>query len=192
MMSESVPKFLFPGVGWGGSCFPKDLKALIKMGGKNGVDLKIVKAVYDVNERQKKLIVEKIKKHFNGRLKDKKIAIWGLSFKPKTDDMREAPSITIINELLKLGANVVAYDPVAIPNAKKIFDKRIKFAKNQYEAIKGADALVLVTEWQEFREPDFNYMKNLMRTPVVFDGRNIYKPEKLKGLGFVYYGIGRK
>jgi UDPglucose 6-dehydrogenase len=186
------PKFLFPGVGWGGSCFPKDLKALIKMGGKNGVDLKIVKAVYDVNERQKKLIVEKIKKHFNGRLKDKKIAIWGLSFKPKTDDMREAPSITIINELLKLGATVVAYDPVAIPNAKKIFDKRIKFAKNQYEALKGADALVLVTEWQEFREPDFNYMKNLMRTPVVFDGRNIYKPEKLKGLGFVYYGIGRK
>jgi UDPglucose 6-dehydrogenase len=162
------------------------------MGGKNGVDLKIVKAVYEVNERQKKLIVEKIKKHFNGRLKDKKIAIWGLSFKPKTDDMREAPSITIINELLKLGASVVAYDPVAIPNAKKIFDRRIKFAKNQYEAIKGADALVLVTEWQEFREPDFNYMKNLMRTPVVFDGRNIYKPEKLKGLGFVYYGIGRK
>ncbi|CUS97447.1 UDP-glucose dehydrogenase family protein [Candidatus Kryptobacter tengchongensis] len=185
------PRFLFPGVGWGGSCFPKDIKALMKMGEKNGVELKIVKSVYEVNERQKKLIVEKIKKHFGRELKDKKIAIWGLSFKPKTDDMREAPSIVIINELLKLGAKISAFDPVAVPNAKKIFGDKVKFAKNQYEALKNADALVLITEWQEFREPDFNYIKTLMRTPVVFDGRNIYNPEKLKKLGFTYYGIGR-
>ncbi|CUS78096.1 UDP-glucose dehydrogenase family protein [Candidatus Kryptobacter tengchongensis] len=185
------PRFLFPGVGWGGSCFPKDIKALIKMGEKNGVELKIVKSVYEVNERQKKLIVEKIKKHFGRELKNKKIAIWGLSFKPKTDDMREAPSIVIINELLKLGAKISAFDPVAVPNAKKIFGDKVKFAKNQYEALKNADALVLITEWQEFREPDFNYIKTLMRTPVVFDGRNIYNPEKLKKLGFTYYGIGR-
>lgn len=185
------PRFLFPGVGWGGSCFPKDIKALMKMGEKNGVELKIVKSVYEVNERQKKLIVEKIKKHFGRELKNKKIAIWGLSFKPKTDDMREAPSIVIINELLKLGAKISAFDPVAVPNAKKIFGDKVKFAKNQYEALKSADALVLITEWQEFREPDFNYIKTLMRTPVVFDGRNIYNPEKLKKLGFTYYGIGR-
>lgn len=185
------PKFLFPGVGWGGSCFPKDIKALIKMGEENGVNLEIVNSVYEVNERQKKIIVEKIKKHFEKDLKDKKIAVWGLSFKPKTDDMREAPSITIINELLKLGAKITAFDPVAIPNAKKIFGNKIKYAKNQYDALKNADALVLITEWQEFREPDFNYMKALMRTPVVFDGRNIYNPEKLKRLGFTYYGIGR-
>ncbi|CUU07110.1 UDP-glucose dehydrogenase [Candidatus Kryptobacter tengchongensis] len=185
------PRFLFPGVGWGGSCFPKDIKALMKMWEKNGVELKIVKSVYEVNERQKKLIVEKIKKHFGRELKNKKIAIWGLSFKPKTDDMREAPSIVIINELLKLGAKISAFDPVAVPNAKKIFGDKVKFAKNQYEALKNADALVLITEWQEFREPDFNYIKTLMRTPVVFDGRNIYNPEKLKKLGFIYYGIGR-
>jgi len=185
------PKFLFPGVGWGGSCFPKDIKALIKMGEENGLNLEIVNSVYEVNERQKKIIVEKIKKHFGKDLKDKKIAVWGLSFKPKTDDMREAPSITIINELLKLGTKITAFDPVAIPNAKKIFGNKIKYAKSQYDALKNADALVLITEWQEFREPDFNYMKTLMRTPVVFDGRNIYNPEKLKRLGFTYYGIGR-
>ncbi len=185
------PKFLFPGVGWGGSCFPKDIRALIKMGEGNGVELKIVKSVYEVNERQRKVIVKKIKKHFGKELKDKKITIWGLSFKPKTDDMREAPSITIINELLKLGAKVVAFDPVAIPNAKKIFGDKVKFAKNQYDALKSASALVLVTEWQEFRELDFNYMKTLMKTPVIFDGRNIYDPNKLRKLGFVYYGIGR-
>ncbi|MDW8109151.1 MAG: UDP-glucose/GDP-mannose dehydrogenase family protein [Candidatus Kryptonium sp.] len=185
------PRFLFPGVGWGGSCFPKDVKALIKMGENNGVELKIVRAVFEVNEKQKKVIVEKVKKHFGKDLKDKKIAIWGLSFKPKTDDMREAPSITIINELLNLGAKIVAFDPVAMPNAKKIWNGNVKFAKNQYEALKGSDALILVTEWQEFREPDFNYMKTLMKTPVIFDGRNIYNPEKLRKLGFVYYGIGR-
>ncbi|CUT00746.1 UDP-glucose dehydrogenase family protein [Candidatus Chrysopegis kryptomonas] len=185
------PKFLFPGVGWGGSCFPKDVKALIKMGEENGIEMRIVKSVYEVNERQRKIIVEKMKRHFGKDLKDKKIAIWGLSFKPKTDDMREAPSITIINELLKLGVKITAFDPVAIANAKKIFGNQIKFAKDQYEALKGADALVLVTEWQEFREPDFNYMKSLMRNHVIFDGRNIYNPEKLKKLGFTYYGIGR-
>ncbi len=185
------PKFLFPGVGWGGSCFPKDVKALIKMGEENGLNLKIVNSVYEVNEKQKRIIVEKIKKHFGKDLKDKKIALWGLSFKPKTDDMREAPSITIINELLKLGVKIVAFDPVAIPNAKKIFKDKIKYAKNQYDALKNADALVLVTEWQEFREPDFNYMQKLMRTPVIFDGRNIYNPERVKKIGFTYYGIGR-
>ena len=183
-------KFLFPGVGWGGNCFPKDVKALIKMGEKNGVEMKIARSVFEVNEKQKKVIVKKIKKHF-GDLKGKKISVWGLSFKPKTDDMREAPSIVIINEILKLGATVSVYDPAAMKNAKKIFGNKIKYAKTQYDALKNADALVVVTEWQEFREPDFNYMKMLMRNPVIFDGRNIYKPDKLESLGFVYYGIGR-
>ena len=213
------PKFLFPGIGWGGSCFPKDVKALIKMGEEASVETSVVSAVNAVNERQKEVIPEKIRAHFGEKLKGKKFAVWGLSFKPKTDDMREAPSIVVIESLLKNGAEISAFDPVAMENAKRIFSagsfgegekaqrhrgekaKRrrageewgdLKFAKDQYEALKGADALILVTEWQEFREPDYERMKKLMKGHVIFDGRNIYNPEKVRGLGFEYYGIGRK
>ena len=205
------PKFLFPGIGWGGSCFPKDVKALIKMGEEAAVETSVVSAVNAVNEKQKEIIPEKIRTHFGGELKGKKFAVWGLSFKPKTDDMREAPSIVVIESLLKDGAEISAFDPVAMENAKRIFSagsfgegekaKRrrageewgdLKFAKDQYEALKGADALILVTEWQEFREPDYERMKKLMKGHVIFDGRNIYNPEKVRGLGFEYYGIGRK
>ena len=204
------PKFLFPGIGWGGSCFPKDVKALIKMGEQASVETAIVSAVNAVNDEQKKLIPQKVKKHFGQNLAGKKFAVWGLSFKPKTDDMREAPSIVVINELVSAGANVVAFDPVAIERAKEVFSTgkaaglkvtsskgvrkygKIEFAKDQYAALKDADALILVTEWQEFREPDLNLMKKYMKEPVIFDGRNIYNPERLRELGFVYYGIGRR
>ncbi len=201
------PKFLFPGIGWGGSCFPKDVRALIKIGEEEGVQTPIVSAVDDVNDAQKKIIPEKVRKHFGGNIKGKHFALWGLSFKPKTDDMREAPSLVIIGELLKEGASVAAFDPVATENAVKILgsskpgmtkkgakDKstKLKFAEDQYEALKGADALVLVTEWQEFREPDFKKMKALMNQHVIFDGRNLYKPEKIREMGFEYYGIGRR
>lgn len=186
------PKFLFPGIGWGGSCFPKDVKALIKIGEEVSVETPVVSAVNAVNEEQKKVIPQKIMARFGDKLKGKKFAIWGLSFKPKTDDMREAPAIVIIEDLLQSGAEVSAFDPVAMENAEKIFGKKISYAKEEYAALKGADALILVTEWQEFREPDFEKMKTLMREHVIFDGRNIYKPEKVRSKGFEYYGIGRK
>jgi UDPglucose 6-dehydrogenase len=185
-------KFLFPGIGWGGSCFPKDVRALINIGREVNAEPQILSAVNNVNERQKGLLYEKIKKHYGADLNGRKFAVWGLSFKPKTDDMREAPSITVIEALLKSGAAVSAFDPVAMDNARAIFGKRISFGKDQYALLKESDALVLVTEWQEFREPDFQRMKSLMRSPVIFDGRNIYNPEKVRSLGFVYYGIGRK
>lgn len=184
-------KFLQAGIGWGGSCFPKDVKALIKIGEENDMEMKITKAVYEINERQKRVMVEKVKKHFKD-VKGKKFAVWGLSFKPETDDMREAPAITIINELLNHGAEVVAYDPVAIKNAKKIFEDRIAFAEDKYDAVKDVDALILTTEWKEFKQANFNLIKKLMRQKVIFDGRNLYDSEKVKNLGFSYYGIGRK
>lgn len=202
------PRFLFPGIGWGGSCFPKDVKALIKMGEEVSVETQIISAVAAVNEEQKGIIPKKIKKHFGGKVAGKKFALWGLSFKPKTDDMREAPSLVIINKLTNAGADVTAFDPAAMERAKEIFEGKtenpqagqvgervkgeLRFAKEQYEALKDADALILVTEWQEFREPDFERMKKLMKGYVVFDGRNIYNPEKVKTMGFEYYGIGRK
>ncbi len=196
-------QFLFPGVGYGGSCFPKDVQALIKVGKEVGHDLDILEAVEKVNNCQKGVLIEKIVRHFKGLpsqsnptpdpiLKGKKIAVWGLSFKPKTDDMREAPSITIINGLLENGASLSVYDPVAIKEARKIFDGKIEYSRKNYDCLKGADALAVITEWNEFREPDFERMKTLMRSPVIFDGRNILESTKLKNMGFTYYGIGRK
>jgi UDPglucose 6-dehydrogenase len=182
--------FLFPGVGYGGSCFPKDVKALVRFAADKKYDFKILKAVNAVNDLQKRVLVKKIEDHF-GALKGKTIAIWGLSFKPKTDDMREAPSIPIVESLLSKGAKIHAYDPEAMNVARGIFGSRISYAKRNYDALKGADALAVVTEWQEFREPDFARMRKLMRSPVVFDGRNIYLPSQMKSEGFTYYSIGR-
>ena len=182
--------FLFPGVGYGGSCFPKDVKALLKSSGERGYDFKILAAVEAVNAGQKERLVDKIESHFK-QVSGRTIALWGLAFKPRTDDMREAPAINIINRLLTLGAAVKAYDPEAAPTARRIFDSRIALCEKSYDALAGADALVIVTEWNEFREPDFAKMRSIMRAPVIFDGRNIYSPEQMKTLGFTYYSIGR-
>jgi UDPglucose 6-dehydrogenase len=183
--------FLFPGVGYGGSCFPKDVKALTRFSSEKKYDFKILKAVDAVNEFQKRVLVRKIEAHFGTGLKGKTVAVWGLAFKPKTDDMREAPSIPIIESLLAKGVKVQAYDPEAMKVARGIFGNKIAYAAKNYDALKGADALVVITEWQEFREPDFARIKKLMRAPVVFDGRNIYQPDQMKSLGFTYYSIGR-
>ncbi|HQZ38646.1 MAG TPA: UDP-glucose/GDP-mannose dehydrogenase family protein [Vicinamibacterales bacterium] len=183
--------FLFPGVGYGGSCFPKDVKAMVRFSADKKYDFRILKAVESVNESQKRLLVKKIEQHFGGALKGKTIAVWGLAFKPKTDDMREAPAVPIINTLLDRGAKVQAYDPEAMKVAKGIFGTRIGYAGKGYDALKGADALAVVTEWHEFREPDFARMRKLLREPVVFDGRNIYEKDQMKAQGFTYYSIGR-
>jgi len=182
--------FLFPGVGYGGSCFPKDVKALLHSSRELGYDFPILKAVESVNQSQKERLVAKMERHF-GSLKGKAVALWGLAFKPRTDDMREAPAIRIVERLLERGAKVTAYDPAAIPVAKRLFENRIVFADRSYDALSGADALAIVTEWNEFREPDFDKMKSLMKSPVVFDGRNIYSPEHMRELGFTYFSIGR-
>lgn len=185
--------YMYAGVGYGGSCFPKDVRALIDTAKKNDYTPKILQAVHDVNEQQKHKLSSKIIDFFNGDLSGKIIAVWGLAFKPKTDDMREAPAVTVINELRKHGAKIQAYDPVAMPNAKKILgSQNIKFVENNYAALKDADALSLITEWNLFREPDFMKMKELMKEPVIFDGRNQYNISYLRRLGFVCYGIGRK
>ena len=184
------PAFLFPGVGYGGSCFPKDVKAILKFSSEKKYDFQILKAVESVNERQKLRLLTKMKQHF-GSLEGKKIAVWGLSFKPRTDDMREAPSVPLINGILDAGATVVAYDPEAMKVAKGIFGTRIQFADKSYGALNGADALAIVTEWNEFREPDFTRIRKLMRTPVIFDGRNLYNSDHIRGLGFTYYSMGR-
>lgn len=184
------PSFLFPGVGYGGSCFPKDVRALVRFSQEKGYDFKILCATEQVNAAQKGRIVSKVEAHF-GSLKGKTIAVWGLSFKPKTDDMREAPAIAIIEKLLAAGAKVHAYDPQAGGIAKSIFGNRITIAEKSYDALTGADALVLVTEWNEFREPDFGKMRKLMRTPVIFDGRNVYSKETMRTHGFTYFSIGR-
>lgn len=185
------PSFLFPGVGYGGSCFPKDVKALLNFSAQSGYTFRILDAVEQVNEAQKLRLVEKMERHF-GALKGKTIALWGLAFKPKTDDMREAPAIAIVQKLLASGAKVQAYDPEAEPAARKIFGNRIVYADKSYEALSGADALAIITEWNEFREPDFTRMKRLLRNPVVFDGRNIYDPEQMRALGFTYFSVGRQ
>jgi UDPglucose 6-dehydrogenase len=183
--------FLFPGVGYGGSCFPKDVKALVRFSSDKKYDFKILKAVESVNELQKRVLIKKLDAHFAGALKGKVIAVWGLAFKPKTDDMREAPAVPIITALLEKGATVQAFDPEATKVAKGIFGSKVTYAAKGYDALKGADALVVVTEWQEFREPDFARMRKLLRQPVVFDGRNIYEKEQMKAQGFTYYSIGR-
>ncbi|HAW59381.1 MAG TPA: UDP-glucose 6-dehydrogenase [Bacteroidales bacterium] len=184
-------KFIYPGIGYGGSCFPKDVKALIHTAAEYGYQLSVLKAVEEVNENQKLILYKKLNTYYNGQLNDKNIAIWGLSFKPNTDDMREAPSIPLIRQLLSAGANVKAYDPVAIDEARqRYFGNQIAYSNDPYEATIDADALLLVTEWPEFKSPNFNVIKKLMRHPVVFDGRNIYSKEEMKEMGFDYFGIG--
>ena len=184
-------QFLFAGVGYGGSCFPKDVKALIKTAQEHEYEFKILRAVDEVNERQKRLIVKKMLRHFNNQIKQKVIAIWGLSFKPQTDDIREAPAVVVINSLLELGAKIRAHDPIAISKMRGLFGGKVDFFDNNYEALKGADALAVITEWNEFRRPDFERIKSLMKHPVIFDGRNIYDPKLMRERGFTYFGIGR-
>lgn len=183
-------KFIYPGIGYGGSCFPKDVKALIKTAAENGHNMRILQAVEDVNEDQKTVLSTKVSKHFNGNLKGKTFAIWGLSFKPKTDDMREAPSLVVIEHLLNAGAHVKAFDPVAMHEAKKMIGEQITYCKDQYDTLIDADALLIATEWPEFRSPNFNVMSKLMKDKVIFDGRNIYDIEEMKEVGFTYYCIG--
>jgi len=183
--------FLFPGVGYGGSCFPKDVKALMRFAGDAEYDFRILQAVEAVNLTQKTRLTAKMKKHF-GTLKGKVIAVWGLAFKPKTDDMREAPSVPLIESLLQAGATVQVYDPEAMGVAKKLFGNRVTYAEANYGALKGADGLAIVTEWNEFRRPDFERMRSLMKTPVIFDGRNLFVPAQMKQSGFTYYSIGRR
>ena len=187
------PAFLFPGVGYGGSCFPKDTRALIQTGREHSTPMRILEAVDAVNNDQALRFVDRILRHFDGNIEGKRFGVWGLAFKPRTNDMRDAPSIIIINALLDKGAAISAYDPEAMEEGKKVFGTRIAFAPNNYECLAGADALLLVTEWQAFRNPNFARIKDIMRTPVVFDGRNIYESTAhLVELGFKYYGIGRK
>jgi UDPglucose 6-dehydrogenase len=184
------PSFLFPGVGYGGSCFPKDVKAMLRFAAAKHYDFQILKAVEMVNEKQKVRLLDKVKTHF-GSLKGKRIAVWGLSFKPRTDDMREAPAVPLVKGLLAEGAQVQVYDPEAMKIARGIFGSKVTYAENSYGALTGADALLIVTEWNEFREPDFGRMRKLLRGAVIFDGRNLYNPEQIRAQGFTYTSIGR-
>ena len=188
--------FLFPGVGYGGSCFPKDVKALVKTAEECAYDFILLRAVEEVNERQKLVLPNKIEALLGSKgdrkpLAGKAIAVWGLSFKPRTDDMREAPSVVIIDRLLELGATVRAHDPVAIKEAKKIFGDRIDYSTNHYDILQGADALAIVTEWSEYRNPDFDKLRSYLKNPLIFDGRNLYEPHRMKDAGFSYFPIGR-
>ncbi len=185
------PHFIFPGLGYGGSCFPKDIRAMISMGG-NHSEMILLKSVEKVNERQKIFMVEKVMRHFGRKLSGLTFAVWGLAFKPRTDDMRDAPSITVIEALLAAEARIQAYDPEAMEEARKIFGDRIDYAKRNYDALPGADGLLVLTEWNEFRRPDFPRIKELLKQAVVFDGRNIYDAAELRKLGFKYYSIGRR
>jgi len=184
-------RFLFPGVGYGGSCFPKDVKALAKTANQNDYEFKILNSVMNVNKIQKTILSEKIKRFYGKHLEGKTIAIWGLAFKPNTDDIREAPALEIIDELLSQGVNIKAYDPEAMDNVKAIYKDKIKFAEDQYEALIDADALAIITEWSVFRTPSFKVMKELMKEPVIFDGRNLYDLERIEEKGFYYESIGR-
>jgi UDPglucose 6-dehydrogenase len=184
-------RFLFPGIGYGGSCFPKDVQALVKSSKDVDYTFSILNSVMEVNERQKTILLPKIKKFFHNDLSGKHIAIWGLAFKPDTDDIREAPALYIIDELLAAGATVSAYDPEAMPNVKKL-GKKVDFAKGQYEALENADALVICTEWAAFRTPDFTRMLNEIKSKVIFDGRNLYSNDQIKKIGLNYFSIGRK
>ncbi|HAC14351.1 MAG TPA: UDP-glucose 6-dehydrogenase, partial [Bacteroidetes bacterium] len=189
-------RFLFPGIGYGGSCFPKDVQALDFTSDEFGYNFQILKSVMNVNEAQKVSIIGKVKKHFGDNLKGKKIGVWGLSFKPETDDVREAPALYVVDELLKAGAQVSAYDPeametfkIAVGDAKA---KQINFVKNSKEAINGSDALVICTEWNEFRRPDFEEIKQLLNSPIIFDGRNLYDLDRIEESGITYYSVGRR
>ena len=185
-------RFLFPGIGYGGSCFPKDVQALHKTAHSSNYDFKILDAVMEVNDIQKHVLVHKIKNHFGGNLKGKKIALWGIAFKPNTDDIREAPSLYIIEDLLAEGCSVIAYDPEAMENAKKIFGSQVEFATDLYAMLKDADALAILTEWAEFRTPDFEKISSLLKTKTIFDGRNLYGLDQMREAGFYYNSIGRE
>ncbi len=184
--------FIFPGAGYGGSCFPKDVQALVKTGAQNGYKLEILEAVEAVNARQKKVLFSKLQRRFGDNMSGKNIAVWGLAFKPNTDDMREAPAIVLIEQLLAAGAKVKAYDPEAAKEARKVFGDRIEYGKKSYDILENADALVIVTEWNEFRRPDLDKIKSMLKNPIIIDGRNIFEPKKMAQLGFDYEGIGRK
>jgi UDPglucose 6-dehydrogenase len=184
-------RFLFPGIGYGGSCFPKDVQALAKSAAEVGYDFPLLKSVMEVNETQKTIIIPKVKDHFNGDISGKRFAIWGLSFKPDTDDIREAPALYIIDELLKAGAEVIAYDPEAMDNVRETLGDKIEFAGNQYDALNGADALIICTEWSAFRSPNFDKIEGALKAKIVFDGRNLYDLKHMKELGFHYASIGR-
>jgi UDPglucose 6-dehydrogenase len=184
-------KFLFPGCGYGGSCFPKDVKALIATARNHGLDFALLSAVDAVNDRQKRLLAQKAKAHFEGKLRGRRFGVWGLAFKPKTDDLRQAPAVALIEELLADGGQVVAHDPVANDNARRHFGDRVHFVQNPYLAAEGADALFLVTEWNEYRQPDFARIRSAMKEAILFDGRNIWNQRRLRELGFTYYGVGR-
>jgi len=185
-------KFIYPGTGYGGSCFPKDVKAIIRTAKDNGYELNVINAVEKANEFQKNVIFNKMTKFFNNNLNNKSIGIWGLSFKPKTDDIREASSLILIEKLLQAGARVKAYDPAAMNETKKLLGNRVKYTSDPYEALVNVDAVALMTEWSEFHLPDFNRMGELMKGKVIFDGRNIYDPTELRKFGFTYFGIGRR
>jgi UDPglucose 6-dehydrogenase len=184
-------RFLFPGIGYGGSCFPKDVQALVKSAEEISYDFKILNAVMEVNQKQKLHLVTKIKKYFNDDLKGKKIALWGLAFKPNTDDIREAPALEIIDALLQEGVSIAAYDPEAMNNVRQVAGDKIVFAANQYDCLKGADALVIATEWNEFRTPDFLKIVSNLKRKVIFDGRNLFDVNAIRELGFYYESIGR-
>ena len=183
-------KFIYPGIGYGGSCFPKDVKALIKTANENGYNMRVLKSVEDVNDDQKSVLFNKMMKHFNGNLKGLTVAMWGLSFKPQTDDMREAPALVLIEKLIEAGCKVIAYDPVAMHETQRKIGDKIQYAKDQYETLNDADCLLLVTEWTEFRFPDTTIMKKLMKQHIVFDGRNIYDKGEMTAAGFTYFCIG--
>jgi UDPglucose 6-dehydrogenase len=185
------PAFLFPGAGFGGSCFPKDVRALERLADEVGYEFPIMRAVHAVNEAQKRVLGEKIRRHFGEDLSGRRFAVWGIAFKPRTDDIREAPALVLIEDLLSAGAQVAVFDPEAMDNARRVLGDRVDFSGSAHEALEGADALVVVTEWNEFRFPDFDRMKKALKEPVVFDGRNVYDPRAMSDLGFVYVSIGR-
>ena len=185
------PSFLFPGPGYGGSCFPKDVKALVRTAKEQGAALAVLEAVEDANDRQKHRLFEKVRKALDGKVKGTRIALWGLAFKPQTDDMREAPALTLIDELREAGASVVAHDPAAMHETRRRIGDAIEYATGNYEALEGADALVVVTDWNEYRHPDFARIRKALKRPVVVDGRNLYDPERMRALGFTYLSIGR-
>ena len=184
--------FLFPGVGYGGSCFPKDVKAIIKFSADRKYRFRILDAVESVNQSQKLVLLSRLDKHFGRKLKGKTVAVWGLAFKPRTDDMREAPSIAITEGLLARGASVAVHDPEALAEARKFFGERVTYHRFNYDALSGADALLIVTEWNEFRRPDFERMKALLKTPIIIDGRNVYDPDVMEEHGFTYLAMGRR
>ena len=185
-------QFLFPGAGYGGSCFPKDVQALIHSASEHQLDFSLLRATDEVNVRQKRIIAERVKQHFGPDLRGRSFAVWGLAFKPRTDDMREAPSLTVIEELLAAGASVRGHDPEALESARRIFGDRITYHENNYETLAGTDALIILTEWPEFRHPNFQRIRSMLKSPVIFDGRNLYDPALMKALELRYYSIGRR